>query len=157
MGGPLAPVNGSGGRDTGEGVRAFVCGVRWDGLGIPDVVQLKKSGIQGDYIWIRTHKNQKPMKLVLHPSVKESLRGDQERRRIFLLVGPGESEIVRWGLAANLSEAFKGGRRPYPRAPLAPYVRDRSAVEGSTGFGGRCDFGKFNANFGKALLAVDRV
>jgi integrase len=47
--------------------------LRWTGLRIRDAVQLKRSAVQGERIILRTHKNQKPIKLVLHPSAKEAL------------------------------------------------------------------------------------
>jgi integrase len=70
---PLFPRNGIYGEANCERIRAFVAVLRWTGLRIRDVVQLQKSAIRGDFIVLRTHKNQKPIKLPLHPEIKEAL------------------------------------------------------------------------------------
>jgi site-specific recombinase XerD len=54
-------------------IRAFIAILRWTGLRIGDVAQLPKSAISSDLIILRTHKNQKPIKLPLHPEIKEAL------------------------------------------------------------------------------------
>jgi len=47
--------------------------LRWTGLRIRDVVQLKRSAIFDEYVILRTHKNQKPVRLPLHPDILKAL------------------------------------------------------------------------------------
>ncbi len=70
---PLFPVKGIYGEGNRERIKAFVSVLRWTGLRIRDVVQLKRSAIQDGFITVRTHKNGKPVKLPVHPDISESL------------------------------------------------------------------------------------
>lgn len=54
-------------------IAAFVSVLRWTGLRIRDVVQLKRLMVSEEYITLRTHKNGKPVQLPLHPDVKALL------------------------------------------------------------------------------------
>lgn len=59
-------------RDPAQ-LRAFIAILRWTGLRIRDVVQLRKSQIHNEHVTLRTHKNQKPVKLPLHVEVRDAL------------------------------------------------------------------------------------
>ena len=86
---PSFPKNGVYGEDNRERIRAFVAVLRWTGLRIRDVVQLKKSAIRGEFIILRTHKNQKPIKLPLHPEIKEALEKMGNGSEYFFWSGEG--------------------------------------------------------------------
>ena len=70
---PLFPAKGIYRSDNRERLRAFVAVLRWTGLRIRDVVQLKRSNVDENFITLRTHKNQKPVKLLMHKEVKDAL------------------------------------------------------------------------------------
>jgi integrase/recombinase XerC len=70
---PLFPSKGIYGEDNSDRIKAFVSVLRWTGLRIRDVVQLKRSAVNEKYITVRTHKNGKPVQLPLHPDVREGL------------------------------------------------------------------------------------
>jgi len=70
---PLFSAKGIYGEANRERLAAFVAVLRWTGMRVRDVVQLKKSAFHGDYVVIRTHKNKKPVKLMLHSEVKEAI------------------------------------------------------------------------------------
>ena len=70
---PLFPIKGIYGEDNRERIRAFVSVLRWTGLRIRDVVQLKRSAVDDKYITVRTHKNGKPVQLPVHPEMLEAL------------------------------------------------------------------------------------
>lgn len=70
---PLFPIKGIYVEKNRERLGAFVSVLRWTGLRIRDVVQLKWSRIVDGYITLRTRKNGKPVKLPVHPEVEEAL------------------------------------------------------------------------------------
>ena len=70
---PVFPVKGIYGEKNRERIGAFVSVLRWTGLRIRDVVQLKRSMVADGFITLRTHKNGKPVQLPLHPEIKSSL------------------------------------------------------------------------------------
>jgi len=77
---PLFPIKGIYGEENRERLKAFVSVLRWTGLRIRDVVQLKRSAVDENYITVRTHKNGKPVQLPVHPEMKDALskmRGDE--------------------------------------------------------------------------------
>ncbi len=77
---PLFPIKGIYGEENRERIKAFVSVLRWTGLRIRDVVQLKRSAVDDKFITVRTHKNGKPVQLPVHPEMQEALskmRGDE--------------------------------------------------------------------------------
>jgi integrase len=70
---PLFPRKGIYGEDNRERIKAFVSVLRWTGLRIRDVVELKRSSIDEKFITVRTHKNGKPVQLPVHPEMVEAL------------------------------------------------------------------------------------
>jgi integrase len=70
---PLFPIKGIYGEDNRERIRAFVSVLRWTGLRIRDVVQLKRSAVDENFVTVRTHKNGKPIQLPVHPEMLEAL------------------------------------------------------------------------------------
>jgi integrase/recombinase XerD len=70
---PLFPIKGIYGEKNRERIGAFVAVLRWTGLRIRDVVQLKWSTIADGYITLRTHKNGKPVRLPVHQEIDTSL------------------------------------------------------------------------------------
>ena len=70
---PLFPIKGIYGEKNRERIVAFVAVLRWTGLRIRDVVQLKRSMVSEEFITLRTHKNGKPVQLPLHPDMKALL------------------------------------------------------------------------------------
>ena len=86
---PLFPAKGIYGDGNRERIKAFVLVLRWTGLRIRDAVQLKRSSVRDGRIFLRTHKNQKPIKLVLHPSVKVALQKVENPGDYFFWSGVG--------------------------------------------------------------------
>jgi integrase len=77
---PLFPIKGIYGEENRARIKAFISVLRWTGLRIRDVVQLKRSAVDDKYITVRTHKNGKPVQLPVHPEMQEALskmRGDE--------------------------------------------------------------------------------
>ena len=72
---PLFPRKGIYGEDNRERIKAFVSVLRWTGLRIRDVVQLHRLMVSETHVIVRTQKNGKPVKLPLHPEMKEALAG----------------------------------------------------------------------------------
>lgn len=70
---PLFPIKGIYGEDNRERIKAFVSVLRWTGLRIRDVVELKRSAIDEKFITVRTHKNGKSVQLPVHPEMVEAL------------------------------------------------------------------------------------
>jgi integrase len=70
---PLFPIKGIYGEKNRERIAAFVAVLRWTGLRIRDVVQLKWSAVADGYITLRTHKNGKPVRLPVHQNIDQSL------------------------------------------------------------------------------------
>jgi integrase/recombinase XerD len=70
---PLFPAKGIYGEENRERIKAFIAVLRWTGLRIRDVVQLKRSMVEGGFLTIRTHKNGKPVQLPIHPEMKDAL------------------------------------------------------------------------------------
>ena len=70
---PLFPIKGIYGEKNRERIAAFVAVLRWTGLRIRDVVQLKWSTIADGYITLRTHKNGKPVRLPVHAEIDACL------------------------------------------------------------------------------------
>lgn len=70
---PLFPVKGIYGEANRDRIRAFITVLRWTGLRIRDVVQLRRSMVSDEFITLRTHKNGKPVQLPIHPEIKEAL------------------------------------------------------------------------------------
>jgi site-specific recombinase XerD len=86
---PLFPSKGIYREDNRARIKAFVAVLRWTGLRIRDVVQLKKSQVEGERIVLRTHKNQKSVKLVLHPDAKLGLESVKNPGDYFFWSGLG--------------------------------------------------------------------
>jgi len=77
---PLFPIKGIYGEENRARIKAFVSVLRWTGLRIRDVVQLKRSAVDGKYITVQTHKNGKPVQLPVHPEMVKALskmRGEE--------------------------------------------------------------------------------
>jgi integrase len=70
---PLFPIKGIYGEENRERIRAFISVLQWTGLRIRDVVQLKPSAVDKNYITVRTHKNGKPVQLPVHPDMASHL------------------------------------------------------------------------------------
>jgi integrase/recombinase XerC len=70
---PLFPIKGIYGEVNRDRIRAFVSVLKWTGLRIRDVVQLKQSMV-GEFITLRTHKNGKPVQLPVHPEMTLALK-----------------------------------------------------------------------------------
>ena len=70
---PLFPSKGIYGEENRERIKAFVSVLRWTGLRIRDVVQLKRNAVDEKYITVRTHKNGKPVQLPVHPEMLKAL------------------------------------------------------------------------------------
>jgi integrase/recombinase XerD len=70
---PLFPIKGIYREQNRERINAFISVLRWTGLRIRDVVQLKRSAVDKKYITVRTHKNGKPVQLPVHPEVNDAL------------------------------------------------------------------------------------
>ena len=86
---PLFPDKGIYRESNKARIGAFVAVLRWTGLRIRDVVQLKKSQVEGERIVLRTHKNQRPVKLILHPDVKMGLESVKNPGDYFFWSGLG--------------------------------------------------------------------
>lgn len=69
----IFPIKGIYKEHNRERLKSFIAVLRWTGLRIRDVVQLKRSQVQGNYIILRTQKNKKQVKLIMHEEVKEAL------------------------------------------------------------------------------------
>jgi integrase len=85
---PLFPIKGIYGEENRARIRAFISVLRWTGLRIRDVVQLKRS-VVGEYITIRTHKNGKPVKLPLKTEVGEALESMKNQGEYYFWSGLG--------------------------------------------------------------------
>lgn len=85
----LFPDKGIYGEQNKKRLRAFVAVLRWTGLRIRDVVQLRRSQVDGKFITLRTHKNQKPVKLLMHSEVKEALESNANFGDYFFWSGAG--------------------------------------------------------------------
>ena len=70
---PLFPIKGIYGDQNRARIAAFISVLRWTGLRIRDVIQLKRSRVSSEYVTLRTHKNGKHVQLPLHPEMKELL------------------------------------------------------------------------------------
>lgn len=70
---PVFPIKGIYGEKNKDRIAAFVAVLRWTGLRIRDVVQLKPSMVADGFITLRTHKNGKPVKLPVHSEMKSAL------------------------------------------------------------------------------------
>lgn len=70
---PLFPRKGIYREANRDRINAFIAVLRWTGLRIRDVVQLKPSAIVGGFITVRTHKNGKPVQLPVHPDMEKAL------------------------------------------------------------------------------------
>lgn len=86
---PLFPIKGIYGEQNRERLKSFIAVLRWTGLRIRDVVQLKRSQIQGDYLILRTQKNKKQVKLIMHEEVKEALASMTGTSEYFFWSGEG--------------------------------------------------------------------
>lgn len=86
---PLFPAKGIYGEANVSRLRSFISVLRWTGLRIRDVVQLKKSQVSGEYIILRTQKNKKPVKLLMHAEVKAALAGIENPGDYFFWSGLG--------------------------------------------------------------------
>jgi integrase len=89
---PLFPAKGIYGEANSSRLKVFITVLRWTGLRIRDVVQLKKSQVQGEYIILRTQKNKKPVKLLLHAEAKEALDGVDNPGEYFFWSGLGNAK-----------------------------------------------------------------
>jgi len=70
---PLFPIKGIYGEDNRDRIEAFISVLRWTGLRIRDVVELKTNRVAGGFITVRTHKNGKPVQLPVHPDMKKAI------------------------------------------------------------------------------------
>jgi integrase len=70
---PLFSKKGIYGEDNRDRVKAFTLALRWTGLRIRDVVQLRRSMVDKTHITLRAHKNNKPIKILMHADLKEAL------------------------------------------------------------------------------------
>jgi site-specific recombinase XerD len=89
--------------DFRERLRAFIAVLRWTGLRIRDVVQLRRSHVDKDFITLLTHKNQKPIKLLMHAEAKEVLE------RV------GNGEYFFWSGLGNPKSCVGGWQRSFRR------------------------------------------
>jgi integrase len=67
------PIKGIYGEENRTRIMAFISVLRWTGLRIRDVVQLRRSQVFNEYIVLRTHKNGSFVRLPLHPDVLAAL------------------------------------------------------------------------------------
>jgi integrase len=86
---PLFPIKGIYGEENRARIDAFVKVLRWTGLRIRDVVELKRCAIAGEYIILRTSKNGKPVKLVMHEAMKSGLKEVKNPGEYFFWSGLG--------------------------------------------------------------------
>lgn len=70
---PLFPIKGIYAEKNRERIAAFVAVLRWTGLRIRDVIQLRRSMVSEEFITLRTHKNGKPVKIPTHPEIWNAL------------------------------------------------------------------------------------
>jgi integrase len=70
---PGGPIKGIYGEMNRARIAAFVAVLRWTGLRIRNVVQSRRSQIFDEYIILRTQKNNKAVRLPLHPDILKSL------------------------------------------------------------------------------------
>ncbi len=89
---PLFPAKGIYGEENKARIDAFVKVLRWTGLRIRDVVQLKRSQVAKGHIILRTHKNQKPVKLVLHPDAVKALEEIKNGGEYYFWSGLGKQK-----------------------------------------------------------------
>jgi integrase/recombinase XerD len=73
---PLCSIKGIYGVKSRDRIASFISVLRWTGLRIRDVVQLRSDAVKGEFITLRTQKNGKPVKLPLHPEIKLEANGE---------------------------------------------------------------------------------
>jgi integrase len=139
---PLFPKKGIYGEDNCERIRAFVSVLRWTGLRIRDVVQLKRVAVSDGMITLRTHKNQKPVRLPLHKETVEALEkmngsgeyffwsglgnpkscvGDWQRAQLRALLRDGwDAALPSTGTGQHLEAAVSSCGRVQPEPGSAP-------------------------------------
>jgi integrase len=78
--------------------------LRWTGLRIRDVVQLKRNQLFNEYITLRTHKNQKAVRLPLHTEILQALE----------VLGAGH-EYVFWSGEGNAKSCVGDWQRTLRR------------------------------------------
>jgi site-specific recombinase XerD len=88
----LFPAKGIYGEENEVRIRAFLAVLRWTGLRIRDVVQLKRTQVIGGSVILRTHKNQKPVKLPLHKEAVEALGKMKNGGDYFFWSGEGNAK-----------------------------------------------------------------
>jgi site-specific recombinase XerD len=66
---PLFPKKGIYREGNSARIKSFVNCLRWTGLRIRDVVQLKRTAVADGYITLRTQKNGKPVRLPIHRDI----------------------------------------------------------------------------------------
>lgn len=86
---PIYPIKGIYGEANRERLKAFISVLRWTGLRITDVAKLKRSRIKGDHIVLRTQKNKKQVKLIMHREVKDALDSMKGSGEYFFWSGEG--------------------------------------------------------------------
>ena len=101
---PLFPAKGIYGEKNRDRIRAFVAVLRWTGLRIRDIVQLKWSRMDGNYLILRTQKNGKAVKLPLHADIIASLENI-----------PPVGEYVFWSGEGNPKSAVGDWQRTLRR------------------------------------------
>ena len=69
---PLFPIKGIYGEENRERIKAFIAVLRWTGLRIRDVVELKRTAVD-EFITVRTQKNGKRVQLPIHPDIASGL------------------------------------------------------------------------------------
>lgn len=101
---PLFPAKGIYGEKNRERIKAFVAVLRWTGLRIRDIVQLKWSRMDGKYLILRAQKNGKTVQLPLHADIISSLE------KI-----PQTGEYVFWSGEGNAKSAVGDWQRTLRR------------------------------------------
>jgi len=89
---PLYSAKGIYGEGNRDRLKAFVAVLRWTGLRVRDVVQLKRSQVVGDRIILRTHKNRQPVQVVMHEEVKAGLESMKGSGEYFFWSGEGNAK-----------------------------------------------------------------
>jgi integrase len=151
---PLFPIKGIYGAENRERIRAFAAVLRWTGLRIRDVVQLKRSMVGEKYITVRTHKNGKAVQLPVHPEIRESL------------VKMKNEEYPFWSGSGNPKSCVGDWQRTFRRLGTLAGVHIHAhrwrhtfatqiAVKGCAGVRGCGDFRKQSEDYREALFSVD--
>ena len=88
---PLFPAKGIYGEENASRIGAFIATLRWTGLRIRDVVQLKRTALEGEMITVRTQKNGVKVQLPIHPDMKAGLQ-TMKNSEYFFWSGSGKAK-----------------------------------------------------------------